>query len=108
MCDSQEQLGEVEVGDLRCFVKSTCLNTPLWRRSLVPRKGMLVVRIEDLDIEDLVESRALPDHKTQNQVNFNKKLKRFKSKQKHCNFVLRPNTCFYSNFGKVSTVCASV
>ena len=64
VADSQEQLGEVEVGDLRIFVKSTCLNTPLWRRSLVPGRGMLVARIEDLDTEDLVESRALPDHKT--------------------------------------------
>ena len=64
VCDSQEQLGEVEVGDLRFFVKSTCLNTPLWRRSLVPGRGMLVARIEDLDTEDLIESRPLPDHKT--------------------------------------------
>ena len=45
VADSQEQLGEVEVGDLRFFVKSTCLNTPQWRRSLVPGRGMLVARI---------------------------------------------------------------
>ena len=64
VADSQQQLGEVEVGDLRFFVKSTCLNTPQWRRSLVPGRGMLVARIEDLDTEDLVESRPLPDHKT--------------------------------------------
>ena len=64
VADSQEQLGEVEVGDLRFFVKSTCLNTPQWRRSLVPGRGMLVARIEDLDMKDLAESRALPDHKT--------------------------------------------
>ena len=64
VADSQEQLGEGEVGDLRFFVKSTCLNTPQWRRSLVPGRGMLVARIEDLDTEGLAESRPLPDHKT--------------------------------------------
>ena len=64
VADSQEQLGEVEVGDLRFFVKSTYLNTPQWRRSLVPGRGMLVARIEDLDTKDLVESRPLPDHRT--------------------------------------------
>ena len=64
VADSQEQLGEVEIGDLRFFVKSTCLNTSQWRRSLVPGRGMLVARIEDLDTEGLVESRPLPDHKT--------------------------------------------
>ena len=31
VADSQEQLGEVEIGDLRFFDKSTCLNTPKWR-----------------------------------------------------------------------------
>ena len=64
VADSQEQLGDVEIGDLRFFVKSTCLNTPQWRRSLVPGRGMLVARIENLDTEDLADSRALPDHKT--------------------------------------------
>ena len=42
VADSPEQLGDVEIGDLRFFVKSICLNTPQWRRSLVPGKGMLV------------------------------------------------------------------
>ena len=46
VADSQEQLGEVEIGDPRFFVKSPCLNTPQWRRSLVPGRGMLVARIE--------------------------------------------------------------
>ena len=64
VADSPEQLGDVEIGDLRFFVKSTCLNTPQWRRSLVPGRGMLVARIENLDTEDLADSRALPDHKT--------------------------------------------
>ena len=64
VADSPEQLGDVEIGDLRFFVKSICLNTPQWRRSLVPGKGMLVARIEDLDTEGLAEARALPDHKT--------------------------------------------
>ena len=64
VADSQEQLGDVEIGDLRFFVKSTCLNTPQWRRSLVPGRGMLVARIENLDTEGLADSRALPDHKT--------------------------------------------
>ena len=61
---SPEQLGEVEIGDIRFFAKSICLNTPYWRRSLVPGKGMLVARIEDLDTEGLPESKMLPDHKT--------------------------------------------
>ena len=61
---SPEQLGEVEVGDIRFFTNSICLNTPNWRRSLVPGKGMLVARIEDLDTAGLPESRTLPDHKT--------------------------------------------
>ena len=64
VADSPERLGEVEVGDIRFFAKSICLNTPQWRRSLVPGKGMLVARIEDLDTEGLPESRTLPDHKT--------------------------------------------
>ena len=63
VADSQENLGEVEVGDLRLFVKSICLNTPQWRRSLIPGRGMLVARLEDLDTQDLAEPSALPDHK---------------------------------------------
>ena len=33
---SPEQLGEIEVGDIRFFTNSICLNTPYWRRSVVP------------------------------------------------------------------------
>ena len=33
---SPEQLGEIEVGDIRFFSNSICLNTPYWRRSLLP------------------------------------------------------------------------
>ena len=64
ICDSQEKLEEVQVGDLRWFMKSTCLNTPQWRRSLVPGRGLLVARLEELDAEDLVEPWQLPDHNT--------------------------------------------
>ena len=42
---SPEQLGEIEVGDIRFFTNSICLNTPYWRRSLVPGRDLLVARI---------------------------------------------------------------
>ena len=61
---SPEQLGEIEVGDIRFFSNSICLNTPYWRRSLVPGRGMLVARIEEVDTTGLPEARMLPDHKT--------------------------------------------
>ena len=64
LCDSQEKLGEVRVGDLRWFMKSTCLNTPQWRRSLVPGRGLIDGRVEELDTEGLIESQMLPDHTT--------------------------------------------
>ena len=70
VADSPEQLGEVEIGDIRFFVKSICLNTPQWRRSLIPGKGMLVARIEDLDTDGLPEARALPDQKGLNLGHF--------------------------------------
>ena len=60
---SPEQLGEIEVGDIRFFSNSICLNTPYCRRSLVPGRGMLVARIEDVDTTGLPEARILPDHK---------------------------------------------
>ena len=60
---SPEQLGEIEVGNIRFFTISICLNTPYWRRSLVPGRGMLVARIEDVDTTGLPEARILPDHK---------------------------------------------
>ena len=60
---SPEQLGEIEVGDIRFFTNSICLNTPYWRRSLVPGRGMLVARIEDVDTTGLPEDIILPDHK---------------------------------------------
>ena len=60
---SPEQLGEIEVGDIRFFSNSICLNTPYWRRSLVPGRGMLVARIEDVDTTGLPEAIILPDHK---------------------------------------------
>ena len=61
---SPEQLGEIEVGDIRFFSNSICLNTPYWRRSLVPGQGMLVARIEEMDMTGLPAARMLPDHKT--------------------------------------------
>ena len=61
---SPEQLGEVEVGDIRFFSNSICLNTPYWRRSLVPGRGMLVARIEEVDMTGLPVARILDEHKT--------------------------------------------
>ena len=61
---SPEQLGEIEVGDIRFFTNSICLNTPYWRRSLVPGRGMLVARIEEVDTTGLPVARILDDHKT--------------------------------------------
>ena len=61
---SPEQLGEIEVGDIRFFSNSICLNTPYWRRSLVPGRGMLVARRGGVDMTGLPVSRILDDHKT--------------------------------------------
>ena len=59
-----EQLGEVEIGDIRFFSNSVCLNTQFWRRSLVLGRGMLVARIEEVDMTGLPVARILDDHKT--------------------------------------------
>ena len=67
---SHEQLGKVEVCDIRFFTNSICLNTPYWRRSLVPGRGMLVARIEDLDTTGLPESRIAPNHKMHPVLNY--------------------------------------
>ena len=61
---SPEQLGEVEVGDNRFFSNSICLNTTYWRRSLVPGRGMLVARIEEVDMTGLPVAQILGDHIT--------------------------------------------
>ena len=61
---SPEQLGEVRIGDIRFFSNSVCLNTPFWRRSLVLGHGMLVARIEEVDMTGLPVARILDDHKT--------------------------------------------
>ena len=66
---SPEQLGEIEVGDIRFFTNSICLNTPYWRRSLVPGRGMLVARIEEVDTTGLPVARILDDHKTHPVIN---------------------------------------
>ena len=66
---SPEQLGEIEVGDIRFFSNSICLNTPYWRRSLVPGRGMLVARIEEVDTTGLPVARILDDHKTHPVIN---------------------------------------
>ena len=50
---SPEQLGEVKVGDIRYFSSSICLNNINWRRSLVPGRGILVARIEEVDMTGL-------------------------------------------------------
>ena len=61
---SPEQLGEVKIGDIRFFSNSVCLNTPFWRRSLVLGRGMLVARIEEVDMTGLPVARMLDDQKT--------------------------------------------
>ena len=61
---SPEQLGEVEIGDNRFFSNSVCLNTPYWRRSLVLGQGMLVARIEEVDMTGLPVAQILDHHKT--------------------------------------------
>ena len=66
---SPEQLGDIEVGDIRFFSNSICLNTPYWRRSLVPGRGMLVARIEEVDTTGLPVARILDDHKTHPVIN---------------------------------------
>ena len=61
---SPEQLGEVKVGDIRYFSSSICLNNTNWRRSLVPGRGMLVARIEEVDMTGLSVAQLLGDHIT--------------------------------------------
>ena len=61
---SPEQLGEVKVGDIRFFSNSICLNNTNWRRSLVPGRGMLVARIEEVDMTGLPVAQILGDHIT--------------------------------------------
>ena len=61
---SPEQLGEVKVGDIRFFSSSICLNNTNWRRSLVPGRGMLVARIEEVDMTGLPVAQILGDHIT--------------------------------------------
>ena len=61
---SPEQLGEVKVGDIRYFSSSICLNNTNWRRSLVPGRGMLVARIEEVDMTGLPVAQILGDHIT--------------------------------------------
>ena len=61
---SPEQLGEVKVGDIRYFSSSICLNNTNWRRSLVPGRGMLVARIEEVDMTGLSVAQILGDHIT--------------------------------------------
>ena len=61
---SPEQLGEVKVGDIRYFSSSICLNNTNWRRSLVPGRGMLVARIEEVDMTGLPVDQILGDHIT--------------------------------------------
>ena len=61
---SPEQLGEVKVGDIRFFPNSICLNNTNWRRSLVPGRGMLVARIEEVDMTGLPVAQILGDHIT--------------------------------------------
>ena len=63
ICDVKEVLEEIQIGDLRWFTK--CINTPNWRRSLKPGRGILVGRIEEINTENLVEPPIpLPDHVT--------------------------------------------
>ena len=65
ICDAKEKLEEIQVGDLRWFMKSVCINTPQWRRSLLPGRGLLVGRIEEMNTEGMVEQTLpLPDHVT--------------------------------------------
>ena len=61
---SPEQLGEVKVGDIRYFSSSIRLNNTNWIRSLVPGRGMLVARIEEVDMTGLPVAQVLDDHKT--------------------------------------------
>ena len=42
ICDVKELFEEIQIGDLCWFTKSVCINTPNWRRSLKPGRGILV------------------------------------------------------------------
>ena len=43
---------------------SVCINTPNWRRALKPGKGLLVGKVDELNMENLGEATDLPDHIT--------------------------------------------
>ena len=65
ICDVKEVLEEIQIGDLRWFTKCVCINTPNWRRSLKPGRGILVGRVEEINTENLVEPPLpMPDHVT--------------------------------------------
>ena len=59
-----EELYEGHQEGILLVLSKKIITGGLVRLSLVPGKGMLVARIEDLDTEELAESRPLPDHKT--------------------------------------------
>ena len=65
VCDTKEILDDVQVGDIRWFSECVCINTPNWRRALKPGKGLLVGKVDELNMENLGEATDLTDHITQ-------------------------------------------
>ena len=65
VCDVKKVLDEVQVGDIRWFTRCECINTPSWHRALKPGRGLLVGRIEEMNLDNLIEPPVpLPDHTT--------------------------------------------
>ena len=65
VCNTKEILDEVQIGDIRWFTRCFCINTPNWRRALKPGRGLLVGRVEELNMDNLIEpATPLPDHTT--------------------------------------------
>ena len=65
VCDTKKVLDEVQIGDIRWFTRCVCINTPNWRRALKPGRGLLVGRVEELNMDNLIDpATPLPDHTT--------------------------------------------
>ena len=61
-CDIKDNLEEIQVGEVRWFFKSICVNTPGWRKAIKPGKSVLVGKGEEFNMEGLREAVDLPDH----------------------------------------------
>ena len=63
VCYTKEVLKEVQAEDIRWFTGCVCVNTPYWRRTLKPGRDLLVGRVDEMNMDGLIEpAKYLPDH----------------------------------------------